>query len=348
MLGLMRQQSYANDGYNHLPCDASYVVNAQEDELANLQRSLQALSGPTHPSRPAPTMLRRPAIPNSSGTGDTGVFCEDNQEDRQQQYQGLGQRIGGRSSLSGPVPHSKAAPASVQQPRPVSSLISSSLQHRQLQISQIRKLKRPSPSEDGGGLHHSGVGMPGQANNTSAQQSVPAVLYPKQAQVERQFTGNLAWQQRVHPPHSKLPSILPHPHRAVQQTPNQPAAHSHMQHQALKAAGQADKQTSKSTVQQSEAVAAGPLSPQHDQATKQHIKGNHHAVTPSLDPVLYTVQEPDSPPQQGARSRQGTSGQPQMQMPPSCIFMEATITRCVVYIDLHGRFHCTDHPLMCC
>ncbi|CAL5228950.1 g12182 [Coccomyxa viridis] len=71
---------------------------------------------------------------------------------------------------------------------------------------------------------------------------------------------------------------------------------------------------------------AGFQQQQHQGAADQSDGAGHPALTPPLEPVPYTVQEPDSPPSQLAGPRPDASAK---QMPPTCIFMETTITRTI-------------------
>lgn len=100
-----------------------------------------------------------------------------------------------------------------------------------------------------------------------------------------------------------------------------------MQMQVSRSAEEEAERTGKAAAEHPGAIAAVPVLLQHQGGAKQPDGANHPAMAPLLEPAPYTVQEPDSPPPQGAESRPGPSAASQAQMPPTCVFMETTVTR---------------------
>ena len=306
---------------------------AQEDELANLQRSLQALSGPAETYRATSALLSRSAGSDFPGTGSTGIFCKGNQAQTQQLHHDVQQGPTEESGLQGSAPQSTAAVASVQQPRPAFSLVTSSIQQRsrltvrQNHIPQLNPMQSPSLSQAEAGPHHHRGGRPELANLATAQYNgVSMESLPSQP--NRQGPGDPAWKQRPFPYSSKDISTQQHSQRAAQKMLTAYPACSHLQMQApASAAGQSDSYNSGGVAQQAGGAAAAHPALQCRGGAKQPGAAGHPAMSPSLAPVPYTVQEPDSPPPQGAEIRQGAPATPHAQRPPACIFMETTITR---------------------
>ena len=318
----------------------------QEDDLANLQRSLQALSGPAKLSQPKFAVLSRSAGSDFPGTGNTGVFCNSNQAKAQQLVQGVLQSPTDKPYLQGFAPQSTAAVASVQQPRPAISLVNSSVRQRshltvrQHHLPQLSILRSPSPSQAEAGPQHNRDRRPEQASHATAQYN-GELTQNVLSQPSRQGPGKPAWKQRPSQCSSNNRSTQQCSQRAVQKTLTAYPACGHMQMQAPRsAAGQSDSHNSEGTAQQAGGAAAAPALLQHQGGAKQPDRAGHPAIPPVLEPVPYTVQEPDSPPLQGAGTRRGTPARPQAQMPPACIFTETTITRWGLRFSARSALDC--------
>ena len=240
----------------------------------------------------------------------------------------------GSAVYQGSAPQYAAASASAQQPRPVISLVDTSLQQRsnttfrqrinpQLDASQGSRLIQAGagPQQDQGGI-------PEQASSGMALHSSRLTQGVLQAQPDRQTPGKGAWQQKPPPISGNEPSTRQRAQKALQKTLSAQPGARHMQMQASRSAGEVDRHTSRGTAEHLKPVAAvTALQQQHQGSAGQSDGAGHPALTPPLEIMPYTVQEPDSPPLQQAGAREGTSAMPQAQMPSTCIFMETTITR---------------------
>ena len=319
-------------GHTHLHKMHQLVIqrcspSVQEDELARLRRSLQALSGPAQLSRSTPEAVSTSAVSDNTDNGNTGVFCEGNQAKGQQQTERVQQCPGRDSAFQRSATQGMTA---FPQPRPVISLVSTSLQQRshstvrQLGNPQLGRLS-PAPCQPGACPRHSQGGAQGQASLAEIHHSSALVESLAPSQAESQGPGKSSWQQRPPPQGNGHSSTQQHAQNAVQRSLGAQPGSSHMQMQVSRSAGEVDERTGRTTAELP--VAAFPVVLQHQGAAKQPARASHPAMAPLLEPSPYTVQEPDSPPPQGAESRQGPSAASQAQMPPICVFMETTITR---------------------
>ena len=308
-----------------------HCSTVQDDELASLQRSLQALSGPAQLKQPDPAVLSTSAGSGAPAEGDTGVFCKSAQAKPAQQ----GPR--GKASYQGSAPRRAAASAAAQQPRPVISLVSSSLQ--QWPHSTVRQHSNPQlaglagPQQDQGGIPELASSGKAQHNDNLTQEFL-------QAQPDGHAPGKRAWQQRPNPCSSCEPSTQQRSQKAAQMMLSAQPSAKQMRMQASRSAGEVAKHTSRGTAEHLRPVAAVPmLQQQHQGAAEQSDGAGHPALTPPLEVLPYTVQEPDSPPLEQAGPRQNTSAAPQAQMPPTCIYTETTITRWALHISAVSATH---------
>ncbi len=299
---------------------------AQEDELASLRRSLQALSGPAQPYQTTPAVLGTSAGSGAPTKGDTGVFCES--------AQGKAAQIGpsGKASYQGCAPQRTAASASAQQPRPVISLVSSSLQQSSHSAAghrrnpQLDTLQGPTLIQARAGPQQDQGGTPEQASSGKARPSGKTTQDHLHVLSGTLAPGTRAWQQRPPPCSSNEPGTQQRAQKVIQKALGPQPGSRQMQMQASRSAGEVTRRASRNTAEQLGPIAAVSLmqQQQHQGAADQSDGAGHPALTPPLEPVPYTVQEPDSPPSQLAGPRPDASAK---QMPPTCIFMETTITR---------------------
>ena len=328
----------------------SQGVFVQEGELANLQRSLRALSGPAQPGRAAQAPPGRFCGTDAPGTVDTGVFCEDNAASGPQgtriAFPKPAKRTAAPSWCSKPKPQPSAIPAPQQSFRPASSLLDTS--HAQQPEGRTRQLRRPQsspaqppPSNLASNTQQAKVGVssgaaplnrnagralygPDQAAAKDYLHDNPSARHAEQGQAGVQDASRHSRQQTTAPPHAPIPQQPGQwdDHR----TPKRPSTTRTTQdpHRS----GAAGRQEGRAGARQQGSTSASGLSERNQTLSTQPAETGHPAISPSLEPAPYTVQEPDSPAhQEHAKRAQNITQAPHMQMPAACIFTETTITR---------------------
>ena len=328
-------------------------MQLQENELANLQRSLRSLSGPAQPLRPAQAMPNRLPGPLRPDSGSTGVFCRMLQQQQQQQRQQFprGDQRTGRAPLgAGPTAQQAAAPAPMQQPLPASSLIDATAAQesqgraRQIQIPQARPMLQPSallqwnrgqPEHNAGSYTSRVGGLHTQPANASRQWNVPSntlVHHAPQAHTDATNASKPSQQRVGAPPHSQRPTtpqLSPGAAKAAPQASTCPRQQTQMH--GLQSPGTANTHVRSASRTQQNSLAALSKA-----VTKQPADAGHPAMSPALEPAPYTVQEPDSPSQEHAEGAQVSTRKHNRHTAPTCIYTETTITRCL-QIALPGK-----------
>ena len=325
-------------------------MHLQENDLANLQRSLCALSGPAQPLRPAQAMPNRLPGPLLPDSGSTGVFRK-SQQQQQQQPPRADQGTGPAPLKAGPIAQHVAAPAPMQQPLPASSLVDamaaqkSQGRARQIPIPQARPMLQPSaplqwnhgqPEHNADSYPSRFGGLHSQPANTNRQLNVPSnALVHNAPQAHTNLTNaSKPSQQRVDaPPHSQRPTtpqLSPGAAKAGPQASTYPR-------QQTQTHGPQSTGTANTYVRSASRTQQDSLAALSKAVPRQPADTGHPAMSPALEPSPYTVQEPDSPSQDHAGGPQVTTGEHNRHMAPTCIYTETTITRCL-QIGLPGGF----------
>ena len=321
----------------------SMTMYLQEDELAALQKSLQALCGPAPAQlskqlQAAPGRRALPEQPPDTCLSGGAAIARNRQQDEDIECQPAQDSVG-RPTAQAPC---MAAPAKLQQPRPTMSLLNSSGaadshdrgRQRRMSLSRVtqprptgvRSSNEPPKTIALGAIRESGA-----SHSRLQQTSWPRPVFSNSSVV--QIEHQSAKGQEALTDTLKNPTSPVWTESSAQAGVHKPPEHlrqSRMQEPARTAgrlAGRADA----ICVSRPSAPAA---SRQQVTLSRQPSEPDHPAIPPLLEPAPYIVEEPDSPTQEPADRTWGAAAEQQKAM-PSCLITETTITRSAME-GLHG------------
>ena len=315
----------------------SATMHLQEDKLAALQKSLEALCGPVpaQPSKPLQATPGRLAIPEQpSGTClSAGAATDRNrQRDKNMECQPAPVRAGAPATTA-QAPRMPAL-ATLQQPRPTMSLLNSSgapdsaNRGRQLRLPLSRVAQhRPTGIESSNELPHPtalGTMRGTGASHSRPQQDSwagPVFSDPSARLQQRQpAKGQEALMDSLK--NARSPVWTDSRAQAGVHKPAEHLGQSLMQGPAGTAGRRAGRADAVGIIRSS----APAASKQQNPVFRQPNEPDHPAIPPLLEPAPYIVEEPDSPAQEpGARS--WSAAAKEQKAMPSCLITETTITR---------------------
>ncbi|CAK0784979.1 hypothetical protein CVIRNUC_008184 [Coccomyxa viridis] len=277
----------------------SKALSNKEDQLAALQKSLEALCGPAsaQPCKPlqaTPGRLAIPEQPPGTCLSAGAAINRNRQQDRDLECQPASHRAGA-PSIAAQAPY-VATLATQQQPRPTISLLDGSgapdahNRGRQLRLPLSRVTQHRQTGVKSSNEPPQPVAL-GAIRETGASHSRPQ---------------QDSWPEPV----------FSNPSAGLQQ--RQPA-------KGQEALRDSPKASTAPAWTYSRAEAA---SQQQRISSRQPSEPNHPAIPPLLEPAPYIVEEPDSPTQEPVGRSWGVAAKQQEAM-PSCLITETTITRTI-------------------
>ena len=316
----------------------------QEDQLADLQKSLEALCGPAsaQPCKPlqaTPGRLAIPEQPPGTCLSAGAAINRNRQQDRDLECQPASHRAGA-PSIAAQAP-CVATLATQQQPRPTISLLDGSgapdahNRGRQLRlplsrVTQHRQTGVKSSNEPPQPVALGAIRETGASHSRPQQDSWPEPVFsnPSAGLQQRQpAKGQEAL--RDSPKASTAPAWTSSRAEAGVHKPVHKPSEQDEQSLMQEPAGIAGRRAGRADAVCATRSSAPAASQQQRISSRQPSEPNHPAIPPLLEPAPYIVEEPDSPTQEPVGRSWGVAAKQQEAM-PSCLITETTITRSAI------------------